>query len=53
MEWKKIKKLLHEIGNVYFETDNGILLNNDILDVIEKIPNEIINVIVTSPPYNK
>lgn len=36
----------------FFNTDNGILLNGNALDVFKIIPDSSIDLIVTSPPYN-
>lgn len=36
----------------YFETDNGILYLADSSRIITKLPNEYINFVITSPPYN-
>jgi site-specific DNA-methyltransferase (adenine-specific) len=49
MSWKdKFPK-----NNRYFETENGILYHGDCIEIMKKLPNESINLIVTSPPYNK
>jgi len=39
--------------NIIFETDNGILYNADCIQIMKKIPDNTINTIITSPPYNK
>ena len=49
MSWKDI----FPKENRYFETDNGILYCGDSLKIMEKFPKESIDLIVTSPPYNK
>ena len=38
--------------NRYFETENGILYNNDCLDIMKHIPKESIDLVITDPPYN-
>jgi site-specific DNA-methyltransferase (adenine-specific) len=37
--------------NRYFETENGILYNQDVIEIIKKFPKESIDLVVTSPPY--
>jgi len=39
--------------NIHFETENGILYCGDCLKIFQKFSNESVNLIVTSPPYNK
>ena len=47
MSWKdKFPK-----ENIYYETENGILYNSNVLDVLKSLPDESIDCIVTSPPY--
>jgi len=46
---KEIKKVL---GKPYFETKDFILYNLDCVEAMEKINKEIINLTITSPPYN-
>jgi site-specific DNA-methyltransferase (adenine-specific) len=46
--WKDI----FPIENRYFETENGILYCGNCLEVMYKIPDKVIDLIVTSPPYN-
>jgi len=38
---------------IYYSTDNGILLNGNVNKLIKLLPDNSINLIVTSPPYNK
>jgi DNA modification methylase len=38
--------------NRYFETNNGILYKGDCLEIMKEFPDESINLVVTSPPYN-
>jgi len=40
------------IENRYYETTNGILYHGNSLEILHNIPNGIINLIVTDPPYN-
>jgi site-specific DNA-methyltransferase (adenine-specific) len=40
-------------SNRYFETDNGILYKGDCLEIMKEFPSKSINLVVTSPPYNK
>jgi DNA modification methylase len=48
MSWKdKFPK-----NNRYFETENGILYHGDCMEIIPQLPNDMINMVVTSPPYN-
>jgi len=36
---------------IYFKTNNGILYNGDVIDELKKLPDESVNMCVTSPPY--
>jgi site-specific DNA-methyltransferase (adenine-specific) len=47
MSWKD----LFPKENRYFETENGILYNRDVLECLKQIPNESIDCVITSPPY--
>jgi len=38
--------------NIYFQTSNGILYCGNCLEVMKKFPDECIDLIITSPPYN-
>lgn len=38
--------------NRYFETENGILYHGDCVEMLQKFPNNTIDLIVTSPPYD-
>jgi site-specific DNA-methyltransferase (adenine-specific) len=38
--------------NRYFETDNGILFNQDCVEILKQFPSESIDLVVTSPPYD-
>jgi len=37
--------------NRWFETENGILFNGDVLEILKTIPDESIDNVITSPPY--
>ena len=43
MSWK---------DNIYFETDNGILYCNDAIEQLPLFADEVIDLVVTSPPYD-
>jgi len=48
MSWKdKFPK-----ENRYFETENGILYNGNCIEIMKAFPEDSIDLIVTSPPYN-
>jgi len=36
----------------YFETENGVLFNQDCVEVLRQFPSESIDLVVTSPPYD-
>jgi len=36
---------------IYFKTNNGILYNGNVLDELKTLPDESVNMCVTSPPY--
>ena len=48
MTWKGI----FPKENRYFETENGVLYCGDCLEIMKKFPEESIDLIITSPPYN-
>jgi len=52
MKWEKLKKDLINSKWCYFHTDKGILLCGDCLTIMNKFPEECIDLIITSPPYN-
>ena len=37
--------------NIFYETENGILYQGHVLEILKKIPDESIDCVVTSPPY--
>lgn len=37
--------------NRYFETENGILYNGDVLEILKQLLDESIDTVITSPPY--
>lgn len=50
MELDNIKKA---IGiKPYFETELGVLYNADCLDILPKIPDKTVDLVLTDPPYN-
>jgi len=49
MEIVEIKKLL---GEPYYEADGCLIYCGDCMDLMQEITEEIINLTVTSPPYN-
>ena len=46
----KIKKAINTTP--YFETENGILYNSDCLKILPQMPDGIIDLCLTDPPYN-
>jgi len=36
---------------IYFKTNNGILYNGDVIDELKNLPDESVNMCITSPPY--
>lgn len=48
MRWKDI----FPKRNRYFETDNGVLYCGDCLEIMKNFPDENIDLVVTSPPYD-
>lgn len=49
MSWKD----LFPKENRYFETDNGILYKGDAKDILQQLPSESIDLVLTDPPYLK
>lgn len=47
MGWKERMPKEHR----YFETENGILYNGDVLEILKQLPDESIDTVITSPPY--
>ena len=47
-EWKE----LFPKKNIYFETKNGILYNGNCLEILDMFKDNLIDSIITSPPYN-
>jgi len=37
--------------NIFYETENGILYNGDCLEIMSKFPENVIDAIITDPPY--
>jgi site-specific DNA-methyltransferase (adenine-specific) len=55
-KFKKLKELIknnNKLKNkIFYEDEEGILINGDINEVLRNFPNESIDLIITSPPYN-
>lgn len=49
MSLPAIRKIL---GEPYYQTDGCLIYNLDCLSGMEKVPSKIINLTITSPPYN-
>lgn len=49
MQLDFIKQIL---GSPYYEAPNCLLYNQDCLNAMQKLPDSILNLTVTSPPYN-
>jgi len=49
MNMQLIRKIL---GKPYFETDECLIYSGDCLDLLKRINNNIVDLTVTSPPYN-
>ena len=48
----KIKKIKEILGKPYFEAQNVILYNMDCIELMNKLEKSIIDLTITSPPYN-
>ena len=46
-DWKK----QFPKDNIFYETENGILYNGDCLKIMSKFPENVIDAIITDPPY--
>ncbi|MHA1305302.1 MAG: DNA-methyltransferase [Candidatus Heimdallarchaeaceae archaeon] len=51
--WKSLKQQLIDSKYYYFHTDSGVLLCGNCLRVMEKIPNDTIDLVIADPPYVK
>ncbi len=52
-KFEEIKQIcIQKLGKPYFQTDFNILFCGNSLDMLSKLPNDFVNIIVTSPPYN-
>ncbi len=49
IDLNEIKEIL---GKPFFENENFLLYNGDSLDFMAKLPSEVIDLTITSPPYN-
>ncbi len=47
-----INEINQVLGKPYFQTNSCLIYQLDCLDGMTKIPDELINLTVTSPPYN-
>jgi adenine-specific DNA-methyltransferase len=48
----ELSKIVKYLGKPYFQADNCLIYNLDCLEAMATLPNESINLTVTSPPYN-
>jgi len=46
-----LDNIVKYLGKPYFQTSNCLIYNLDCLEAMEMLPNELINLTVTSPPY--
>jgi len=51
MNWAELKEDLIKSKYHYFHTDNGVLLCGDCLEVMKKMPDECVDLVLTDPPY--
>ena len=49
---KMFLEIKRTLGTPYYESDNCLIYNTDSLALLPKIPQESINLTITSPPYN-
>lgn len=49
---EKLSYMKSVLGDPYFETENFLLFNTDCIEGMKQINRELINLTVTSPPYN-
>lgn len=47
-----INNIKQALGNPYYESDNCLIYHADSLQLIHRIPQDSINLAITSPPYN-
>ena len=45
-------RLIKEIGNPFFETDNVVIFNGDTLEILKHFDFSFVSLTITSPPYN-
>ena len=50
-DWDKLYRRLINSEYHHFHTDLGVLLHGDCLEVLEMLPNESVNLVITDPPY--
>lgn len=47
-----LETLTQILGTPYFQSENCLIYNQDCLEALKKIPNNLLQLTVTSPPYN-
>ncbi|MFM7405654.1 MAG: DNA methyltransferase [Cuspidothrix sp.] len=47
-----LDNIVKYLGKPYFQTSNCLIYNLDCLEAMKMLPDELINLTVTSPPYN-
>ena len=52
LDMDKFEYIKSKLGKPYYEMDNFLLYNLDCVEAMERIDQEIIDLTVTSPPYN-
>lgn len=50
---QEIKNILELRKYIYYENENGVLYNGDCLEIMKLLPNDCVDLVLTSPPYNK
>jgi DNA modification methylase len=51
VKWEELQQQLINSEYYYYHTKNGVLLNGDCLEVMKEIPFDVIDAIITDPPY--
>ncbi len=51
MNWNEIKQKLIKSEHCFFHTNKGVLLEGECLEVMKKLPDESIDLVLTDPPY--
>lgn len=52
MKTSELHEIKKKIGKPYFENKDFLLYNRDCTKLMDKLPNNLINTTITSPPYN-